>query len=67
MACFAGTGNGTAKGLYGNIDVVTAALHIIRGQCIIQSSKTNDVHSIYSLNFKGFYRNYANFFLTSHA
>lgn len=27
-----GTGNGVAKGLYGNIDVVTAALHIIRGQ-----------------------------------
>lgn len=46
LTCFAGTGNGTAKGLYGNTDVVTAALHIIRGQCIIQPSKTIDVHSI---------------------
>lgn len=37
---FAGTGNGTAKGLYGNTDVVTAALHIIRGQFIFNHLKT---------------------------
>lgn len=31
----AGTGNGVAKCLNGNIDVVTAVLHIIRGKCIL--------------------------------
>lgn len=38
-----GTGNGTAKGLYGNIDVVTAALHIIRGKTI-----RNNVQAVYT-------------------
>ena len=31
----AGTGNGVAKCLNGNMDVVTAVLHIIRGKCIL--------------------------------
>lgn len=38
-----GTGNGTAKGLYGNTDVVTAALHIIRGK-----TNRNNVQAVYS-------------------
>ncbi|XP_055995769.1 ceramide kinase-like isoform X1 [Ostrea edulis] len=38
-----GTGNGTAKGLYGNIDVVTAVLHIIKG-----GTDFNNVQGVYS-------------------
>ncbi|XP_022337443.1 ceramide kinase-like isoform X4 [Crassostrea virginica] len=38
-----GTGNGVAKGLYGNIDVVTAALHIIRGR-----TRYNNVQALYT-------------------
>lgn len=36
--CITGTGNGTARGLYGNMDVVTAVLHIIRGQLALKKT-----------------------------
>lgn len=38
-----GTGNGTARGLYGNMDVVTAVLHIIRGR-----TNCNNIQAVYS-------------------
>ncbi|XP_062566790.1 ceramide kinase-like isoform X1 [Saccostrea cucullata] len=38
-----GTGNGAATGLYGNNDVVTAVLHIIRGQ-----TNYNNAQAVYS-------------------
>ncbi|XP_065936033.1 ceramide kinase isoform X2 [Magallana gigas] len=38
-----GTGNGTARGLYGNMDVVTAVLHIIRGR-----TNYNNIQAVYS-------------------
>ncbi|XP_061197429.1 ceramide kinase-like isoform X1 [Saccostrea echinata] len=38
-----GTGNGAASGLYGNKDVVTAVLHIIKGQ-----TNYNNAQAIYS-------------------
>lgn len=36
-----GTGNGTAKCLYGNMDVVTAVLHIITGQYLYHYQHLN--------------------------
>lgn len=41
--CITGTGNGTARGLYGNMDVVTAVLHIIRGR-----TNYNNIQAVYS-------------------
>lgn len=38
-----GTGNGAAKFLYGNMDLVTAVLHVIRGE-----TKYNNVQAVYS-------------------
>ncbi|XP_011448906.3 ceramide kinase-like isoform X1 [Magallana gigas] len=38
-----GTGNGTAKCLYGNMDVVTAALHVIKGK-----TNHNNIQAVYS-------------------